>query len=456
MCPNECPGLTECWGEKFEQLYESYEKEGRGRKTVKAQWLWAQIVESQIETGTPYMLYKDTCNRKSNQQNLGTIKSSNLCTEIVEYTSKDEVAVCNLASIGLARFVDPKTLEFNYEKLHYVTKQITRNLNKVIDYNYYPVPEAQFSNMKHRPIGIGVQGFADALQIMKISFEDKKAVQVNELIFETIYHASMETSMELAKAEGYYESFPGSPLSQGKFQFDLWDVKPCSDRYDWEKLRQDVVRYGARNSLLVAPMPTASTSQILGNNESFEPYTSNVYTRRVLAGEFICINPHLVSDLIKVGLWNSDVKNALLGHNGSIQQIRAIPQYIKDLYKTVWEIPQRALLDLAIARGPYICQSQSLNVYMAEANFGKMTSMHFYAWKKCLKTGQYYLRTRPSRDAIKFTVNIEQLLSATDSGNTDEILKCLTIKEGTSISGLAAGGSEEQKRAERYESISKG
>ena len=402
------------------------------------------------------MLYKDTCNRKSNQQNLGTIKSSNLCTEIIEYTSPDEVAVCNLASIGLARFVDKKTREFDYAKLHYVTKRITKNLNKVIDVNYYPVKEAQYSNMRHRPIGIGVQGLADALQIMKISFENPKAIHVNELIHETIYHAAMETSMELATLEGPYETFKGSPLSEGKFQFDLWGVKPCSDRYDWEGLRQSVIKHGARNSLLLAPMPTASTSQILGNNESFEPYTSNVYTRRVLAGEFVCVNPHLVSDLIELGLWNSDTKNALLAYNGSVQQIRAIPAHIKELYKTVWEIPQKTLLDLAIARGPYICQSQSLNVYMAEANFGKMTSMHFYAWKKGLKTGQYYLRTRPSRDAIKFTVNIEQLLSATDAGDNEEILKCLSLQgKDPAIEAIAAAGVEESKREDRYESICK-
>eukprot|EP00347_Sterkiella_histriomuscorum_P010004 403339052 len=427
MCPNECPGLTTTWGEEFEKLYIEYETTGRGRKTVKARWLWGQIIESQNETGTPYMLYKDACNRKSNQQNLGTIKSSNLCTEIVEFTSPDEVAVCNLASIALNRFVLKETQEYDYEKLHYVTKRITKNLNKIIDNNYYPVPEARNSNLRHRPIGIGVQGFADALQMLKIPFEDQKALRLNELIFETIYHAAMEASMEQAKVEGPYETFPGSPLSKGLFQFDLWNKKPCSDRYDWEQLRKDVIQYGARNSLLLAPMPTASTSQILGNNETFEPYTSNVYTRRVLAGEFVCVNPHLVQDLIDNDLFSSDIKNSLLGLNGSIQKIKSIPQNIKDLYKTVWEIPQKVLLDLAIGRGPYICQSQSTNIYMGEPNFAKMTSMHFYGWKNGLKTGQYYLRSKPSRDAIKFTVDIEHLLEATDGGNTDQIIKALNV-----------------------------
>jgi len=317
MDPNECPGLSDCWGDKFEELYIRYETEGRGRKTVEARWLWGQVLESQIETGTPYMLYKDSANRKSNQQNLGTIKSSNLCCEIIEYTSPEEVAVCNIASIALSRFVkEDKT--FNFEKLHEVVYQTAFNLNRVIDNNFYPVEEAKFSNMKHRPIGIGVQGLADAFQMMGIAFEDKEAGELNELIFETMYHAAMQSSCDLAKVEGHYESFKGSPLSEGKFQFDLWNVKPKSGRYDWEALRKEVMEHGARNSLLLAPMPTASTSQILGNNESFEPYTSNIYTRRVLAGEFICINPHLVDDLLKLDLWNSTIKNALIGHNGSL------------------------------------------------------------------------------------------------------------------------------------------
>lgn len=355
MCPNECPGLFECWGEKFEELYTSYEKAGRGRKTVKAQWLWGQIIDSQIETGTPYMLYKDACNKKSNQQNLGTIKSSNLCTEIVEYTDKDEVAVCNLASISLSKFADHESQTFDYDSLHKVTKRVTKNLNRVIDRNFYPVKQAEVSNMRHRPIGIGVQGLADAFQKLGIAFESEEAIDVNTKIFETIYHASMETSMEIAKVEGPYETFKGSPLSEGKFQFDLWDLKPHTDRYDWEKLRKDVIKYGARNSLLVAPMPTASTSQILGNNESFEPFTSNIYTRRVLSGEFICVNKHLVRDLIKLNLWNTSVKNQIVANNGSVQGIKEIPAKIKEIYKTVWEISQKKMMNLAIARGPYIC-----------------------------------------------------------------------------------------------------
>ena len=355
MCPNECPGLFECWGEEFEKLYTGYEQSGRGRKAIKAQWLWQQIIDSQIETGTPYMLYKDACNKKSNQQNLGTIKSSNLCTEIIEYTSKDEVAVCNLASISLAKFADENTKKFDYDFLHKVTKRITRNLNRVIDRNFYPIEEAKNSNMRHRPIGIGVQGLADAYAKMQIAFEDDEAQNVNSLIFETIYHAAMETSMEIAKEEGYYQTFPGSPLSQGKFQMDLWEKEPYSDRYDWEKLRQEVIKHGARNSLLVAPMPTASTSQILGNNESFEPFTSNIYTRRVLSGEFICVNRHLVRDLCALGLWTSEVKNQIVADNGSVQNIKAIPARTKEIYKTIWEIPQKILMNLAIGRGPFIC-----------------------------------------------------------------------------------------------------
>ena len=363
MCPNECPGLFDCWGEKFEELYLKYEKEKRGKKTVKAQWLWGQIIDSQIETGTPYMLYKDHCNRKSNQQNLGTIKSSNLCTEILEYTRKDEIAVCNLASISLSKFADYESRTFDFEALHRVTKKVTRNLNTVIDRNYYPLPEAKTSNMRHRPIGIGIQGLADAFQKVGYAFESPEALDLNTKIFETIYHAAMETSMELAKEQGPYETFKGSPLSQGKFQFDLWGKKPHTDRYNWDKLREDVKIHGVRNSLLVAPMPTASTSQILGNNESFEPFTSNIYTRRVLSGEFICVNKHLVRDLIKLGLWTTAVKNQIVANNGSVQTVAEIPDNLKEIYKTVWEISQKKTMDLAAARGPYICQSQSLNLY---------------------------------------------------------------------------------------------
>lgn len=424
MCPNECPGLFENWGEKFEELYTKYEQEGRGKKTVKAQHLWNAIIEAQIETGVPYMLYKDSANRKSNQQNLGTIKSSNLCCEVMEYTDKDQVAVCNLASISLPTFVN-KDGEFDYERLHEVTKIITKNLNKVIDVNFYPIPEAEYSNMRNRPIGIGVQGLADALQKMKYPFEDERAIDANKKIFETIYHAACEKSMELAKESGAYASFEGSPISQGKFQFDLWEKEPYTDRYDWDKLREEIKEHGVRNSLLVAPMPTASTSQVLGNNESFEPYTSNIYTRRVLAGEFICVNQHLVKDLIKAGVWNWETRNALIGSNGSVQDVKGIPEDIKNLYKTVWEIPQKTLMNFAIDRAPYICQSQSLNIYMAEPTFSKMTSMHFYGWKSGLKTGQYYLRTKGAADTIKFTVNVEALVKATNEGNA-QILNALS------------------------------
>jgi len=402
FCPNEAPGLADCYGDDFEKLYEKYEREGRYRKQVKAQDIWFEILESQIETGTPYMLYKDHCNRKSNQKNLGTIKSSNLCTEILEYTAPDEVAVCNLASISLPKFViDGK---FDHQKLYDVTKVITRNLNKVIDVNYYPVPEAEKSNKRHRPIGLGVQGLADALILLRMPFESEEAQGLNEAIFETIYFAAMTSSMELAKEQGPYETFKGSPVSKGIFQFDMWGVTPKSNRWDWENLKREVKKNGVRNSLLVAPMPTASTSQILGNNESFEPYTSNIYTRRVLSGEFVVVNKHLLKDLVKLNLWNDSMKNKLISANGSVQNIAEIPQHIKDLYKTVWEIKQKTLIDMAADRGAYICQSQSFNVHMQDANFGKMSSMHFYAWNKGLKTGMYYLRTKAAADAIKFTV----------------------------------------------------
>jgi ribonucleoside-diphosphate reductase alpha subunit len=402
FCPNEAPGLHECYGEEFEKLYEKYEREGRYRRQVRAQDLWFEILQSQIETGTPYMLYKDACNKKSNQKNLGTIKSSNLCTEIIEYTSPDEVAVCNLASLSLPKFVING--KFDHHKLYEVTKVVTRNLNKIIDVNYYPVPEAERSNKRHRPIGIGVQGLADTFLMLRMPFESEEARKLNEEIFETIYFAAVTASMELAKQYGPYETFKGSPMSKGIFQFDMWGVEPKSGRWDWASLKKEVKQYGVRNSLLIAPMPTASTSQILGNNESFEPYTSNIYTRRVLSGEFIVVNKHLLKDLVKLGLWNENMKNKLIAENGSVQNIPEIPQHIKDLYKTVWEIKQRVLIDMAADRGPYICQSQSLNIYMQDVNFAKLTSMHFYAWKKGLKTGMYYLRTKAAADAIKFTV----------------------------------------------------
>lgn len=404
FCPNEAPGLADVWGEEFERLYEKYEKEGKFRKQIKAQDLWFEILESQIETGTPYMLYKDAANRKSNQKNLGTIKSSNLCTEIIEYSSKDEVAVCNLASIALPKFVTPEGT-FDHQKLYEITKVVTRNLNKVIDINYYPVEEARRSNMRHRPIGIGVQGLADAFIMLRMPFDSPEARRLNEDIFETIYYGAMEASMELAKKDGPYETFKGSPVSKGIFQFDMWGVTPKSGRWNWEQLKQQVKKHGVRNSLLVAPMPTASTSQILGNNECFEPYTSNIYTRRTLSGEFIVVNKHLMKDLIELGLWNETMRQKLIATNGSVQPIPEIPQHIKDIYRTVWEIPQRSIIDMAADRGAYICQSQSLNIHLKDPNFGKLTSMHFYAWKKGLKTGMYYLRSTAAADAIKFTLD---------------------------------------------------
>jgi len=403
MCPHECPGLSEAYGEDFERLYERYEAEGKGRKTVKAQELWFKVLESQIETGTPYMLYKDAANLKSNQQNLGTIKSSNLCTEIMEYTAPDEVAVCNLASLALPKFVSEDG-QFDHQKLFEVTYQATINLNRIIDNNYYPVEEARNSNMRHRPIGLGVQGLADAFIMMRYPFESEEARRLNAEIFETIYYAAMTASKDLAKAEGPYETYAGSPVSKGIFQFDMWGVTP-SNRWEWDVLKSEVKAHGVRNSLLLAPMPTASTAQILGNNECFEPYTSNIYTRRVLSGEFIIVNKHLLKDLVKEGLWTKEMRQKLMASNGSVQNINEIPQYIKDLYKTAWEISQKAIIEMAADRGAYICQSQSLNIFMENANFGKLTSMHFYGWKKGLKTGMYYLRTKAATDAIKFTVD---------------------------------------------------
>ncbi len=402
--PDEAPELADSYGEKFEKLYERYEKEGRARKIVKAQDLWFEILEAQIETGVPYMLYKDAANKKSNQKNLGTIKSSNLCTEIMEYTSPEEIAVCNLASIALPRFVTEEG-DFDHQKLFEVTYVVTKNLNKVIDINYYPVPEARNSNMKHRPIGIGVQGLADTFMQLRMPFDSVEAGQLNKQIFETIYFAAMTASKDVAIQEGPYETFKGSPASKGIFQFDMWGITPDSGRWDWNTLKQEVKKHGIRNSLLLAPMPTASTSQILGNNECFEPYTSNIYVRRVLSGEFIVVNKHLMKDLIEAGLWNKDMKNKLIQANGSIQELNEIPKDIKDLYKTVWEISQKAIIDMAAERGAYICQSQSLNIHIPDPNFGKLTSMHFYAWKKGLKTGMYYLRSKPAANAIQFTVD---------------------------------------------------
>lgn len=428
MCPNECPGLSDVWGREFDTLYEKYEKEGRGRTTMKAQALWFMILQSQIETGTPYMMYKDACNRKSNQQNLGTIKSSNLCTEIVQFTSSDEVAVCNLASIALPKFIDTDSRKFDYQRLHDVSKVVTRNLNKVIDRNFYPIPEAKRSNLRHRPIGIGVQGLADVFMLMRLPYESEGAKSVNRMIFETIYHAAVEASVELATIEGPYETFRGSPSSEGLLQFDLWNMErvekgqnviELSGLWDWSKLKRDVVTHGMRNSLLIAPMPTASTSQILGNNESFEPYTSNIYYRRVLSGEFFVVNPHLLDDLIKRGLWSDNIKQRLIAANGSVQQIVEVPDDLKALYKTVWEIKQKTILDMAADRGPFIDQSQSMNIHLTGATFSKLSSMHFYGWKLGLKTGQYYLRTQAAVDAIKFTVDRSTLHREIDSRLTE-------------------------------------
>ncbi|PWN49742.1 putative RNR1-ribonucleoside-diphosphate reductase large subunit [Violaceomyces palustris] len=411
MCPNECPGLADCYGEEFEQLYEKYESEGRVKRTIKAQKLWYAILEAQTETGNPFMLYKDAANRKSNQKNLGTIKCSNLCTEIIEYSAPDEVAVCNLASIALPTFIDPVTKTYDFKRLHHVAKVICKNLNKIIDVNYYPVPEARKSNMRHRPIGIGVQGLADAFMIMGYPFESAEAKKLNVQIFETIYHAALERSCELAQVDGPYETYPGSPASRGELQYDMWGVTP-SDLWDWAELKAKIAKHGLRNSLLLAPMPTASTSQILGFNECFEPYTSNIYTRRVLAGEFQVVNPWLLRELVEQGLWNDTMKNRIIAHGGSIQNIPGIPDRIKALYKTVWEISQKTIIDMAADRGAFICQSQSLNIHLSAPTFGQLTSMHFYGWKKGLKTGTYYLRTRPAANAIQFTISAEEQAAA--------------------------------------------
>ncbi len=420
MCPHECPGLYDVHSEEFESLYTRYEAEGKGRKTVKAREIWEKILESQIETGTPYMLYKDAANRKSNQKNLGTIRSSNLCTEIMEYTSPDEIAVCNLASIALPMFV--KGGKFDHDELFNVTKRVTKNLNKVIDRNYYPVQQAENSNMRHRPVGLGIQGLADTFILLRMPFTSDEAKKLNEEIFETIYFAAVTASNEMAEVEGPYSTFKGSPIAEGKFQFNLWGVKDeeLSGRWDWSSLREKVMKTGVRNSLLVAPMPTASTSQILGNNEAFEPYTSNIYTRRVLSGEFIVVNKHLLEDLVQLGLWSEDLKDAIMRNNGSIQSIDGIPQELKDLYKTVWELSMKDIIDMSRHRGYFIDQSQSLNLFMENANNAKLTSMHFYAWKSGLKTGMYYLRTKSAVDAIKFTLKTNSEVEKPKAGITAE------------------------------------
>jgi ribonucleoside-diphosphate reductase alpha chain len=429
MCPNECPGLFECHGDAFEALYTKYEQAGKGRKTVKARELWEKILESQIETGTPYMLYKDAANRKSNQKNLGTIRSSNLCTEILEYTAPDEVAVCNLASIALPMFV--KNGAFDHKELFKVTKRVTKNLNRVIDRNYYPVKEAENSNMRHRPIGLGVQGLADTFIMLRLPFTSDAAKTLNQEIFETLYFAAVTASMEMAKEEGAYSSYEGSPISQGEFQHNLWGLKDeeLSGRWDWAKLRKEVKKNGVRNSLLVAPMPTASTSQILGNNECFEPYTSNIYTRRVLSGEFIVVNKHLLEDLVELGMWNEQMKQELMRANGSIQHIETIPQEIRELYKTVWELSMKDIIDMSRQRGYFIDQSQSLNLFMENANYSKLTSMHFYAWKSGLKTGMYYLRTKAAVDAIKFTLDNTKKKEITASEKEEAIVETVAVQK---------------------------
>ena len=414
FCPNECPGLADTHSEEFEALYEKYESEGKAKKVVQASDIWMKILASQVETGTPYILYKDHANRKSNQQNLGTIKSSNLCTEIIEYTSEDEVAVCNLASIALNKFVkDDKT--FDFAKLEEVTMRVTRNLNKIIDVNFYPIIEAQNSNMRHRPIGIGVQGLADAFIMMRYPFDSEPAMKLNKDIFETIYYAAMKTSIELAKEEGPYSSFQGSPLSKGIFQFDMWNVDPGNSRHDWESLRAEVMKHGARNSLLLAPMPTASTSQILGNNECFEPYTSNIYIRRVNSGDFIIVNKHLLNDLVDLGIWSEKLKNKIIAEDGSVQNIDEIPKHIKELYKTVWEIKQRVIIDMAADRGAFICQSQSMNIHLQNPDNRMLTGMHLYAWEKGLKTGTYYLRSKASTGAKQITIDKADLANNDDN-----------------------------------------
>lgn len=410
MCPNECPHLFDTYGDEFEKLYEGYEKVGKGRKTIKARLLWEKILESQIETGTPYMLYKDAVNRKTNQKNLGVIRSSNLCTEIMEYTAHDEIAVCNLASIAMPMFIsedEQGKKYFNHKKLYEVTKKVTKNLDTVIDRNYYPVKEAENSNLRHRPVGIGIQGLADAFILLRLPFTSDEAKQLNQDIFETLYFAAVTASMEIAKANEPYSTFKGSPMSEGEFQFNMWNVSEddLSGRWDWKKLRKNVMKHGVRNSLLVAPMPTASTSQILGNNEAFEPYTSNIYTRRVLSGEFIIVNKHLLEDLVELGLWNNEMKEEIMRANGSVQDIDSIPQELKDLYKTVWEMSMKDIIDMARQRGYFIDQSQSLNLFMKDPDFAKLTSMHYYGWKSGLKTGMYYLRTKSAVNAIQFTLS---------------------------------------------------
>jgi ribonucleoside-diphosphate reductase alpha subunit len=465
MCPNESPGLFDVWGKKFVQLYEKYEAEGKYRKQIKARTLWQAILESQTETGTPYMVYKDSCNRKSNQKNLGTIRSSNLCTEIIEYTSRDEIAVCNLASIALSMFVKnssskgakPKYV-YDFKTLFEVTQVVTKNLNKVIDINYYPLKEAKNSNLSHRPIGIGVQGLADAFIQMGYPFDSEEARVLNKEIFETIYFGALTASKDLAKIHGPYKSYVGSPMSAGILQFDMWKdktgnkIKHTSDRlgWDWDGLRAEIKKHGVRNSLLIAPMPTASTSQILGNNECFEPYTSNLYVRRTLAGEFVCVSRHLLTTLIERGLWCPELKNKLVANNGSVQNIPEIPKELQELFKTVWEISQKKIIDMAADRGVFIDQSQSFNVHMVNSNYGKLTSMHFYAWKKGLKTGMYYLRSQAAVDAIKFTVDQQALRESNKKKAGSKNNSPSKINGTTSMNGASKmNGTSSETHAQR-------
>lgn len=457
MCPAEAPGLSDCYGEEFEQLYEKYEREGRAKRTVKAQKLWYSILEAQIETGNPFMLYKDSANRKSNQKNLGTIKSSNLCTEIMEYSSPEETAVCNLASIALPTFIEGTGPDkvYNFQRLHDVSKVVCKNLNRIIDINYYPVPSARRSNMRNRPIGIGVQGLADAFMIMGYPFDSQEARRLNVQIFETIYHAALERSCELAEQYGTYETYEGSPASQGILQYDMWNRTP-SDLWDWTALKAKIAKHGLRNSLLLAPMPTASTSQILGFNECFEPYTSNIYMRRVLAGEFQVVNPWLLRELVELGLWNESMKQKIIAHGGSIQNVPGIPDNIKALYKTVWEISQKVILDMAADRGAFVCQSQSLNVHLSAPSFGQLTSMHFYGWKKGLKTGSYYLRTRPAASAIQFTVSNEEIAAAKATKKAVSAQKASAHTAATSAPQPPAQTSAPATDDRKYESVVQG
>jgi ribonucleoside-diphosphate reductase alpha chain len=422
FCPHECPGLSDVYGDKFVELYEKYETNGKARKIVNARDLWFKILDAQMETGTPYILFKDAANNKSNQKNIGTIKSSNLCTEIMEYSDDKETAVCNLASIGLPSFVNAESKEFDYEKLHQVTKVVTNNLNRVIDINFYPTEKTRLSNFKHRPIGIGVQGLADAFVLLDIPFHSDAAKEVNRLIFETIYHAALEKSNEIAKELGEsYSSFQGSPASQGILQYDLWSKEPTPGRYDWSTLKQSIITYGLRNSLLIAPMPTASTSQILGFNECFEPFTSNLYSRRTLAGEFVVVNKYLMKELIQLGLWNEQIKNNIIANKGSVQQLTILPEHIRNKYKIVWEIPMKHVIDMSADRGAFICQSQSLNLWVEDPTYNTLTSMHFYSWKQGLKTGIYYLRRKAKHQAQQFTIEPEQTQGKTENEDKDEI-----------------------------------